>query len=182
MGEHKAAVITEAEFFSPTPADPIEQIGLALGELMCADDLGQAFDAVARRLALSVGAHTALVAATGVAANGASTLASGPPEVDAALVLALHPESAQPGDVVIRFVSGEDVGLASGGRWCGMSTRFSDDTSTGVVLAVFPSCGDGAESAGFASTINTFAEMARLCVVRADEASRRAEPGGTRSA
>jgi hypothetical protein len=91
-------------------------------------------------------------------------------------------ESAQPGDVVIRFVSGEDVGLPSGGRWCGMTARFGQGSSTGVVLAVFPSRGDGAESAGFASTVNTFAEMAHLCVVRAGEASRRAEPGGTRSA
>jgi hypothetical protein len=175
-------VTTEARSFTPKPTDPIEQIGLALGELMAAGDLGQAFNTVARRLALSVGAHTALVAATGVAANGASTLASGPPEVDAALVLALHPESAQPGDVVIRFVSGEDVGLPSGGRWCGMTARFGQGSNTGVVLAVFPSRGDGAESAGFASTVNTFAEMAHLCVVRAGEASRRAEPGGTRSA
>jgi hypothetical protein len=173
---------TESRSSSPTPTDPIEQIGLALGELTSAGDLGQAFDAVARRLALAVGAHTALVAATGVAANGASVLASGPPQVDPALVLALHPESALPGAVVIRFVSGQHVGLPSGGRWCGMTARFGKGTSTGVVLAVFPSRGDGAESAGFASTITTFAEMAHLCVVRAGDASRRAGPDGTRSA
>jgi hypothetical protein len=175
-------VTTESRSFSPTSTDPIEQIGLAIRELMSAGDLGQAFDAVARRLALAVGAHTALVAATGVAADGSGALSSGPPEVDPALVLALHPESAEPGDVVIRFVSGQEVGLPAGGRWCGMSTRFGEGRSTGVVLAVFPSRGDGGESAGFASTISTFAEIANLCVVRAGEASRLAGPGGTRSA
>jgi hypothetical protein len=174
-------VTTEARSLSVEPSDPVEQIGLALGELMAADDLGQAFDAVARRLALAVGAHTALVAATGVAANGATMLASSP-DVDPALVLALHPESARPGDVVIRFVSGQQVGLPEGGRWCGMSARFGERPSNGVVLAVVPSRGDGAESTGLASTISTFAEMAHLCVVRARDASRRVEPGGTRSA
>jgi hypothetical protein len=167
-GEHGAvSILSQATpFESP---DRVEEIGLALSEIHAAGDLGEAFDAVARHLAAAVGAHTALVAATG-AEEGGAPVASGTAE--AAAVLAMHPQTALAGDVVIRFVSGTDVGLPQGGRWCGMTTRFDEDGRSGVVLAVVPTRGDGAESVALASTMHTFGELARLCLVQAGDRQR----------